>query len=173
MSTLTYWFTGLPGSGKSTLAAALAAMFRHASQACAVLDGDAMRRGLCADLGFEDAHRRENLRRIAEVARMLNDNGIHAIAAVIAPSTADRLRARRIIGEPRFREVFVDAPLAVCESRDPKGMYRRARAGLLANFTGVSAPYEAPTKADVHLLTSVHSIGECTERLFADWRSGR
>jgi adenylylsulfate kinase len=166
---LTMWLTGLPGAGKSTVAQALFQRLRARGQPCAVLDGDVMRRGLSADLGFSPADRRENIRRVAEVARLFNQAGVGVIVALITPLASDRALARDIVGPARFVEVFIDAPLALCESRDPKGLYRRARGGSLPNFTGVAAPYEAPTLPDVHLRTGELSLSECIMRLEAVW----
>ena len=149
----TVWFTGLSGSGKSTLANAVAQRLLEAGRAAYVLDGDNLRHGLNADLGYAPADRTENVRRVGEVARLLTDAGLVALVPVISPYRADRARVRdahAVDGLP-FVEVFVDTPLAVCEARDPKGLYARARAGELTGLTGVDAPYEAPTSPDVHL----------------------
>ena len=126
-----------------------------------------MRQGLCRDLGYSVADRRENIRRIAEVARLFNGAGIVAIAALISPSGEDRRRAREIVGAERFVEVHVSTPLAVCEARDPKGLYRRARAGEILEYTGVSAPYEPPEKPDLTLDTSTHTVADCVAALTA------
>ena len=123
-------------------------------KACYVLDGDNVRHGLNKDLGFSAESRTENIRRIAEVAKLMNDAGLIVITAFISPLRSDRLMARKIIGED-FREVYVSTQIDVCESRDPKGLYAKARAGLVADFTGVSAPYEAPEKPDLAIDTSV------------------
>ena len=136
------WLTGLSGSGKSTVARALETRLASLGVACYVLDGDGLRTGLNAGLGFSDADRRENVRRAAEVAAILRDAGLVAIVSLISPHAAGRERARELVGTDRFIEVFLDAPLAVCEGRDPKGLYARARAGEIPSFTGVSAPYE-------------------------------
>jgi adenylyl-sulfate kinase len=164
-SARTLWFTGLPGAGKSTLADALFGHLRAAGLACARLDGDGLRGGLNADLGFSPADRRENIRRAAEVARLFNDAGLLVVASFVSPQQADRDLARAIIGAPRFVEIFVDASLQVCESRDPKGMYRRARAGEIAMFTGVSAAYEPPSgeaviRVDTNRDTPQQSLAE-------------
>ena len=143
-SAKTFWMTGLPGSGKSTLANALKARLAEHGINCCVLDGDVMRQGLCRDLGFSVADRRENIRRVAEVARLLNDAGVFVVSALISPAQGDRAMAREIIGDPAFQEVHVATPLVVCEARDPKGLYKRARRGELANLTGVGAAYEIP-----------------------------
>jgi adenylyl-sulfate kinase len=145
------WLTGLSGAGKSTIAnlvdRRLYAMGRHS----VLLDGDVVRTGLCGDLGFSPADRAENVRRIGEVGRLFAQTGVVALVAVIAPYTRDRQAARERMRPGRFVEVFVDAPLAVCEERDPKGLYAKARAGKLTDFTGVDAPYEVPTAPEVHL----------------------
>jgi len=161
----TFWLTGLSGAGKSTVAFALERALIALGHPCFVLDGDVVRLGLCRDLGYSPADRSENIRRIAEVSRLMNDAGLVAISAFISPLRRDRERARDIVGAGRFFEVFMSTPLAVCERRDPKGMYRRARAGQIPDFTGVSAPYEAPETPTVALDTSVLSVESCVQRL--------
>lgn len=148
-SAMTLWLTGLSAAGKSTLAFALERHLIDSGRACYVLDGDNVRHGLNRNLGFSEADRSENIRRVAEVARLMNDAGLIVISALISPTIADRDVARGIIGAGDFREVFVSTPLAVCESRDPKGLYGRARSGELTHFTGVSAPYEPPESPDL------------------------
>jgi adenylylsulfate kinase len=140
------WFTGLPGSGKSTLARAVERKLARQGRPAVVLDGDALRRGLNRDLGFTAKDRGENIRRAAEVARLLADAGFVCLAAFVSPSAAMRRQARKIIGARRFFEIHVSTPLAICERRDPKGMYRQARRGTRTLFTGVSAPYERPKR---------------------------
>jgi adenylylsulfate kinase len=140
----TLWLTGLSGAGKSTLANALEAALLRLGYACVVLDGDKLRCGLNRDLGFTPADRIENIRRIGEVARLMNAAGLIVIVAVISPYRADRAAVGEIIGIDRFREIHVSTPLEVCEGRDTKGFYRRARMGAISDFTGISAPYEAP-----------------------------
>jgi adenylyl-sulfate kinase len=132
-----------------------------------MLDGDNIRAGINRDLGFGPDDRRENIRRIAEVARLMNDAGLIAISAFISPYRADRRMARDIIGAERFLEVYVSAPLEVCERRDPKGLYRRARSGEIADFTGVSAPYEPPETPDLVLASGEQSIEACVAQLLA------
>lgn len=139
------WLTGLSGAGKSTVAHAVAERLAAGGHAAFVLDGDDLRRGLCRDLGFSPQDRTENLRRAAEVAALLARDGHVVLAAFISPERVQRELVRGIVGGERFLEVFVDTPLELCERRDPKGLYRRARAGQLAEFTGVSAPYEPPS----------------------------
>jgi adenylyl-sulfate kinase len=140
----TLWLTGLPGSGKSTLGDLAHAHFSATKLPCVRLDGDALRSGLNADLGFSATDRKESVRRTAQVARLFNLSGTTVIVSLVSPFSADRLMASQIIGLTSFIEVFVDSPLAVCEARDPKGMYRRARADQIADFTGVSSAYEPP-----------------------------
>ncbi len=141
---VTFWLTGLSGAGKSTIAFELEQLLRQERRACAVLDGDNLRCGLNRDLGFSERDRRENVRRAAEVARTMNDVGLTVITSFVSPLREDRAAAREIVGNTRFVEVYVSTSLQVCESRDPKGLYRKARQGELTNFTGVSAPYEPP-----------------------------
>jgi len=163
----TLWFTGLSGAGKSTIAFALEKRLMDRGQLCYVLDGDNIRHGLNRDLGFSPEERTENIRRIAEVARLMNDAGLLVITAFIAPYREDRARAREIVGAERFVEVYVDAPLDLCESRDPKGLYKKARAGEIGEFTGVSAPYEAPETPDVCLQTGSMDPAACVDALIA------
>ena len=141
----TVWLTGLSGSGKSTLAFGLERQLFQLKHPCFVLDGDNVRHGLCKDLGFSAADRSENIRRISEVARLLNDAGIIVITTFISPYRSDRELARDLIGPERFVEVYLSTPLGVCEQRDRKDLYRRARAGAVKEFTGISSPYEPPT----------------------------
>ena len=155
---LTIWLTGLSASGKSTLAFSLERHLINAGRVCYVLDGDNVRHGLSSDLGFSHEDRTENIRRIAEVAQLMNDAGLIVIAAFISPYREDRAMAKRIIGAERFREVYVSTPIQVCEQRDPKGVYRLAKAGKLAHFTGVSDPYEPPENPDALMDTSVIPI---------------
>lgn len=155
---ITIWLTGLSASGKSTLACALEGHLKLTSRACCVLDGDLLRNGLNRDLGFSSADRKENIRRVAEMAKVMNDAGLIVICALISPLVADRAMAKEIIGDTSFVEVYVSTPLAVCEARDPKGLYLRARSGDLLEFTGVSAVYEAPPYPDLMIDTSVDSL---------------
>lgn len=159
------WLTGLSGSGKSTLAKALEARLVQLGRACYVLDGDNLRHGLCRDLGFSHQDRSENIRRAAEVTRLMNDAGLIVVNAFISPYRDDRESARRIVGDERFIEVHLSADLATCERRDPKGLYRKARAGKLPEFTGISAPYEAPERPELVLDTSRLEVEACIERL--------
>jgi adenylyl-sulfate kinase len=164
---VTAWLTGLSAAGKSTLAVELEKRLVDARRPCYMLDGDNIRAGISRDLGFGPDDRHENIRRISEIARLMNDAGLIAITAFISPYRADRRMAREIIGAERFIEVYVDAPLEVCEKRDPKGLYRKARGGQLPEFTGISAPYEAPETPDVVLQTADRSIEECVGQLLA------
>ena len=151
---VTVWLTGLPGSGKSTLAHEAAAMLAAEGVLAYVLDGDNLRFGLNSDLGFSPADRAENIRRAGEVAALLCDAGAVVLASFISPYRRDRDRARSLHPGGAFVEVFVDAPLEVCEQRDPKGLYARARSGAIDELTGLSAPYERPDAAELHIDTS-------------------
>lgn len=154
------WFTGLSGAGKSTLAHEVEEALHNQGRRSFVLDGDNVRHGLCSDLGFSPADRRENLRRIAEVARLFVEAGSIVLAAFISPLRADRERVKQIVGAERFVEIYVSCPLEICEQRDVKGMYRRARAGTLPEFTGISAPYEPPHVPELVVDTSELSLME-------------
>lgn len=145
------WFTGLSGSGKSTIAGALEEELHRLGVSTWLLDGDNVRHGLCSDLGFSDDDRKENIRRVGEVAKLMVDAGLVVLTAFISPHRAEREMVRQRVGEGRFIEVFVDTPLEVCEARDPKGLYKKARAGELRNFTGIDAVYEAPERPEIHL----------------------
>jgi adenylylsulfate kinase len=145
------WFTGLSGSGKSTVAGAVEEALHQAGVSSYLLDGDNVRHGLCSDLGFSDADRKENIRRVGEVAKLMVDAGLVVLTAFISPHRAERQMVRDTLDDGQFIEVFVDTPLAICEARDPKGLYKKARAGELRNFTGIDAVYEAPEQADIHL----------------------
>ena len=158
------WFTGLSGSGKSTLANAVAGVLHERGVHTYVLDGDNVRHGLNKDLTFSAEDRVENIRRIGEVARLFADAGLVTITAFISPYREDRAQARRIIGDA-FIEVHVDCDVAVCEARDPKGLYKKARAGEISDFTGISAPYEAPDNPELRIDTSVAPLGECAARV--------
>lgn len=163
----TVWLTGLSGAGKSTLACALEARLVGAGRPAYVLDGDNLRHHLNRDLGFSPCDRQENIRRSAEVARLMNDAGLIVICAFISPLREDREMARTIIGVDRFIETYVSTPRAVCEERDPKGLYKKARAGLIPEFTGISAPYEEPLRPTLAFDTGALSLEQCCERLFA------
>ena len=145
------WFTGLSGSGKSTVAGALEQALHAHGVSTYLLDGDNVRHGLCRDLGFSDDDRKENIRRVGEVAKLMVDAGLVVLTAFISPHRAERNMVRDLLAEGQFIEVFVDTPLAVCEARDPKGLYKKARAGELRNFTGIDSVYEAPDAPEIHL----------------------
>jgi len=155
------WFTGLSGSGKSTVARRVEHHLLEDGVRAYVLDGDNLRHGLNGDLGFSPEDRAENIRRVGEVARLMADAGLVVLSAFVSPYASDRDRVRGLVPGGRFIEVYVDTPLEVCEARDPKGLYKKARAGVISDFTGISAPYEAPASPEVHLETDGRSINEC------------
>lgn len=159
------WLTGLSGAGKTTLARALEQRLHAQGRHVYVLDGDVLRQGLNADLGFSDADRAENVRRAAQVARLLVDVGCITIVAFISPFRAGRDAARALFESGEFLEVFVDAPLAVTQARDPKGLYERARLGQLPGFTGIDSPYEPPLHAELVLPTDQLTVSECVDRM--------
>lgn len=163
----TLWFTGLSGSGKSTVAAALERELVARRRACYRLDGDNLRFGLNGDLGFSARDRSENVRRVGEVARLFADAGVVALVPVISPYRSDRDRVRRAHEQAglAFSEVFVDTPLEVCEARDPKGLYARARAGEITNMTGLDDPYEAPDDPDLVLRTDQSDVDTLVARV--------
>ena len=160
---LMLWMTGLSGSGKSTLAIALERELQRRGILCRILDGDNIRSGINNNLGFSPADRRENIRRIAEVARLFVDTGIVTIAAFISPSEELRRMAAAIVGEEDFVEIYVSTPLRVCEERDVKGLYAKARRGEISEFTGISAPFEAPQSPALSIDTSARPLGDCVE----------
>jgi adenylylsulfate kinase len=155
------WFTGLSGAGKSTIAHAVAVALHQKKRNSFVLDGDNVRHGLCADLGFSHEDRSENIRRVAEVSRLLMEAGVLTLSALISPLRADRERARQIVGAEKFFEIYVRCSLEVCETRDVKDMYRRARLGEIKEFTGISAPYEPPESPNLVLDTSQYDLAKC------------
>ncbi len=159
------WFTGLSGSGKSTIAIALERELHKRGLLCRILDGDNIRSGINNNLGFTEEDRIENIRRIAEVSKLFIDTGIITIAAFISPTNDIRQMAAEIIGKEDFVEVFVNTPLDVCEQRDIKGLYAKARKGEIKNFTGISAPFEAPVNPELSLDTSRLSLEECVNQL--------
>lgn len=159
------WFTGLSGSGKSTLAIALERELHRRGFFCRILDGDNIRTGINNNLGFTEADRVENIRRIAEVSKLFIDTGIITIAAFISPNNKVREMAADIIGKENFLEVYVSTPLEECERRDVKGLYEKARKGEIKNFTGISAPFEEPSHPDLVLDTSVLSVKESVDKL--------
>lgn len=159
------WFTGLSGSGKSTLAVQLEAALHDRGFKTYLLDGDNIRSGLNKDLTFTDEGRVENIRRIGEVSKLFLDAGVVLLSAFISPFEADRQQVRQIVGADNYFEVFVDAPLEVCEQRDVKGLYKKARAGEVKNFTGITSPYERPQKPDVVIETDKMTIEASIEAL--------
>lgn len=159
------WFTGLSGSGKSTLAVQLEAQLHARGFKTYLLDGDNIRVGLNKDLSFSEEGRVENIRRIGEVSKLFLDAGVIVLSAFISPFKADRAQVKAIVGDANFVEVFVDAPLEVCEQRDVKGLYKKARAGEVKNFTGIDSPYEAPDQPDVHIPTHQLSVEDSMEKL--------
>lgn len=160
------WFTGLSASGKSTLCAAVAAELSELDVRVEVLDGDELRKGLCSDLGFSFEDRVENIRRIAHIAELFNRNGSIVLVATISPFQVCRSTARSIL--PQMIEVFVDAPLPVCEARDPKCLYKKARAGLLAHFTGIDSPFEPPSMPDITCHTHLETIAQSTSKVMVE-----
>jgi adenylylsulfate kinase len=160
------WFTGLSGSGKSTIARAVERNLLREGYFTIVLDGDLLRMGLNKDLGFSPEDRKENIRRLTEVAKLIADAQGIVLTAFISPYREDRDQARRYIGSDRFFEVYCSAPLEICENRDPKGLYKKARAGLIPEFTGISAPYEFPLNPELELDTSILSVEECVLRVY-------
>ena len=165
---VTVWLTGLPGSGKSTLAHATEALLAAEGVLAYVLDGDNLRFGLNSDLGFSPEDRAENIRRAGEVAALLRDVGAVVLASFVSPYRRDRDRVRSLHPDGSFVEVFVDAPLSVCEQRDPKGLYARARSGAIAEVTGVSAPYEAPTDPEMRIDTSAIDVQTASAAVVAE-----
>jgi len=159
------WLTGLSGSGKSTIARSLESQLVGLGHPAYVLDGDNVRQGLNSDLGFSPADREENIRRISELSALFADAGIITIAAFISPYRTGRARARRIVGPERFVETYVDVSLDECEHRDPKGLYKQARAGLIADFTGVDAPYEPPENPEVRITPDQATATEAADKI--------
>jgi adenylylsulfate kinase len=159
------WFTGLSGSGKSTIANQVANGLHQLGKLTYVLDGDNIRHGLNKNLGFSPEDREENIRRIGEVAKLFADAGVITTTAFISPYRKDRDKAREILEDGRFIEVFVDCPLEVCESRDPKGLYKKARAGEIKEFTGIDAPYEVPENAEIVINTNDLDLVASTQKV--------
>ncbi|WP_299130672.1 adenylyl-sulfate kinase [uncultured Vibrio sp.] len=157
------WFTGLSGSGKSTVANAVESKLLSLGKHSYLLDGDNVRHGLNKDLSFSDTDRIENIRRIGEVAKLFVDSGTIVLTAFISPFIADREQARALLSAGEFLEVFIDTPLSVCEQRDPKGLYQKARSGEIKNFTGIDSKYETPLNAEIHIETEGKSIETCAE----------
>lgn len=163
---MTVWLTGLSGAGKSTLAQALERRLIANGRACHVLDGDKVRLDLSRDLGFSAADRSENIRRVAEVAKLMNEAGLIVITALISPYRSDRDMAQEIIGADKFLEVHLAAPIETCELRDVKGLYRKARAGQITDFTGISAPYELPLNPACSIDTSTLAVDDALTQLY-------
>ena len=160
------WYTGLSGSGKSTVANAVDALLFKLGCHSYLLDGDNVRHGLNGDLGFSDEDRIENIRRISEVSKLFLDAGLIVSTAFISPFTEDRARARAKLDSSEFIEVYIDTPISVCEQRDPKGLYKKARAGEIKDFTGIDSPYEVPEKSDLVIDTKKLSVDDSIEELF-------
>jgi adenylylsulfate kinase len=159
------WFTGLSGAGKSTLATAVESRLHQLNCRTFVIDGDNVRHGLCGDLGFSAADRTENIRRVGEVAKLFTEAGVIALTAFISPFRADRDRVRTLVADGDFFEIYCKADLEVCEQRDVKGLYQKARAGQIPEFTGISSPYEAPEHPELVVETGVNSLESCVEQV--------
>lgn len=165
------WFTGLSGSGKSTLAHAVEAALYEQGCRTFVFDGDNVRHGLCADLGFSNKDRQENIRRIGEMAKLFMEAGVLAITAFISPFRADRDKVRRLVQPGEFIEIYCSAPIEICEQRDVKGLYAKAREGKIAEFTGISSPYEPPVKAEMVIDTANNSLDACVGQVIGYLKS--
>ena len=162
------WLTGLSGSGKSTLAHAVEESLHQRGCRTFVLDGDNVRHGLCGDLGFSDKDRQENIRRIGEVAKLFMEAGVIVLTAFISPYRADRDCVRGMVAQGDFIEIYCDAPIEICESRDVKGIYKKARAGQIAEFTGISSPYEAPETPELTVKTGTASLEVCVQQVIGE-----
>lgn len=165
------WFTGLSGSGKSTVASDLEKKLHDLGKLTYTLDGDNVRHGLNSDLGFSDEDRMENIRRIGEIAKLFVDAGIITIATFVSPFREDRQTVRELLGKD-FVEVYIDCPLEVCEKRDPKGIYKKARAGEIKHFTGIDSPYESPINPEIVVSTHLNTLDECVDKLIAYLEEG-
>ena len=165
------WFTGLSGAGKTTLASALQKQLVSENYWTYLLDGDKIRKGLNQDLGFSDEDRKENIRRIAEVSKLMLDAGLIVISAFISPFRADRKKVAETVGIENFIEVFVDCPLEVCEQRDVKGLYQKARQGKISNFTGIDSPYEAPDNPDIWVRTDLETVEQSLQKILHHFRN--
>lgn len=159
------WFTGLSASGKSTIANIIEQKLFELNYKTYLLDGDNVRHGLNKDLGFDEKSRVENIRRIGEVAKLFNDAGLIVLTAFISPFKSDRKMVRDLFKESDFLEVFIDASIEICEKRDPKGMYKKARSGEIKNFTGISSPYEAPENPEIHVINNELSLEEASNKI--------
>jgi adenylylsulfate kinase len=162
------WFTGLSGAGKSTLAHAVEEVLHQRGCRTIVLDGDNVRHGLCGDLGFSQEARVENIRRVGEVAKLFMDAGVIVLTAFISPFRADRERVRCMVEQGEFIEIYCDSPIEVCEQRDVKGLYKKARAGQIAEFTGISSPYEPPEQAELVVNTGVFELEICVQQVISE-----
>jgi bifunctional enzyme CysN/CysC len=167
------WFTGLSGSGKSTIANIVEKKLLLAGRHTYLLDGDNVRHGLNRDLGFTDADRVENIRRVGETAKLFVDAGLIVLVSFISPFRSERRSARELVGESEFIEVFIDTPIEVCMARDPKGLYKRASAGEIKNFTGIDSPYEAPEHPEIHVKTEELSAEDAADAIIARLRAAK
>ena len=165
-----YWLTGFSGAGKTAIAEALHLALQARQRQCCILDGDVLRHGLCSDLGFDAASRKENMRRVGEVTKLLHSLGFFVVCAFISPLREDRDAVRALLGAGTFVEIHVATPLEECERRDVKGLYKKARAGEIAHFTGISAPYEPPEHAEVTCNTLHMSVQDCVAAILG-WHS--
>ncbi len=163
---LTLWFTGLSGSGKSTVAIALESLLTERGYLCRILDGDNIRCGINSDLGFSSADRTENIRRIAHICNLFNQTGIVTLACFVSPTNELRELARQIIGNNDFELIYISTPLTECNRRDVKGLYAKAQRGEIADFTGITAPFEEPVDADITIDTTLRSVESCAEEIF-------
>lgn len=161
------WFTGLSGSGKSTIANIVEAKLQKMNKHTYLLDGDNVRLGLNSDLGFSDKDRVENIRRVGEVSKLFVDAGVIVLSAFISPFMTDRKLVRDLVPEGKFIEIFIDTPLSICEKRDPKGLYKKARDGEIENFTGISSPYEEPVNPELHICTDVSNAEDSADEIIA------
>ena len=161
------WFTGFSGSGKSTVAGALESALHQQGVHTYLLDGDNVRHGLCNDLGFSDEDRVENIRRVGELSKLMIDAGLVVLTAFISPFQAERDMVRNLVGDGEFIEVFLDTPLDVCEQRDPKGLYKKARAGEIKHFTGIDSDYQVPVNPEIRIDTSANSLEQSVQQLVA------
>lgn len=161
------WFTGFSGSGKSTVAGALESALHQQGVHTYLLDGDNVRHGLCKDLGFSDEDRVENIRRVGELSKLMVDAGLVVLTAFISPFQAERDMVRHLVGDGEFIEVFLDTPLDVCEQRDPKGLYKKARAGEIKHFTGIDSDYQVPVNPEIRIDTSANSLEQSVQQLVA------
>lgn len=159
------WFTGFSGSGKSTVAGALESALHQQGVHTYLLDGDNVRHGLCKDLGFSDEDRVENIRRVGELSKLMVDAGLVVLTAFISPFQAERDMVRNLVGEGEFVEVFLDTPLDVCEQRDPKGLYKKARAGEIKHFTGIDSDYQVPVNPEITIDTSANNLEQSVQQL--------